>query len=501
MNIHRLFSRAALLLGVALLGNLPVMADTVVSADLPLAVRFCRSEMLRHPDYKTIDSNTALKWNYTHGLLCQAIFATYDCYQSDTLDCSDLYDYAKGYYEATITAKGVIYKYSKSNYSLDHVNPGKNLFRLYTETGDERYKIAMETLRDQLQDQPRTSEGGFWHKNSYPYQMWLDGIYMGEPYYARYAKEFESDPSESYADVIRQFLLIAKHTKDDHSGLYRHGWDEKCQQVWADPTTGQSSHVWGRALGWYTMALVDVLEILPEETPDRDSLLIVLQGIFDILPQYQDPVTGAWYQVTDYPDSTDNYTEMSCTPMFAYSIVKGIRLGYLDPSLMEVARKAYEGILDNYLTVEADGKITLEKICSVAGLSDDRDGSYDYYVHQTTTVSNDPKGVGPFILLCVELEKVAEATAHVSAPAATKSALRLLPQGNGTLLTYSLQDPSDVQFTCTALSGKTVYQAAWPTESAGEHRHTIDTAGWPAGLYIAQLKSKSETMTVKYIKK
>ncbi len=391
-----------------LFNTIGVTADSYskIPSDLPLALRFCRSEMLRHPDYKTIDRNTSLKWNYTHGLLCQSILDAYDYYHNDTLDCSDLQEYVNGYYRATITEDGTIYKYKKSNYNIDHINAGKCLFRLYTRTDDNRFMTAMNTLRDQLKDHPRTSEGGYWHKNNYPWQMWLDGLYMGTPFYAEYAKTFEEDPSASYADVIKQFTLVAKYTRDNHSGLYRHGWDEKKQQSWADPVTGQSQHVWGRALGWYTMALVDVLEIIPENVTGRDSLISILQGICEILPKYQNKETGAWYQVVDYPDSTGNYQEMSCTPMFARSIAKGVRLGYLDASLLDVAKKAYRGIIDNYLTIDNEGFVSLKKICSVAGLSNDRDGSYNYYVNQTSTVDNDPKGVGPFIMLCIEMDRI-----------------------------------------------------------------------------------------------
>ena len=391
---------------IMLLPLLPTKAGNVVDENLPLAVRFCQSQMLSHPDYKTIDFNTKLKWNYTHGLLMQAIFATYDFYHSDTLDCSALYHYAKGYYDATIDDNGNIYNYKKSDYSLDRVNAGKNLFRLYAETQDERYMTAMKTLRDQLKDHPRTSDGGFWHKKNYPYQMWLDGLYMGAPYYAQYAREFETNPAVSYADVVKQFLLVASHTYDERSGLYIHGWDEKRTQNWADPVTGKSRHVWGRALGWYTRALVDVLEILPDTVTGRNSMQSILKGIFDVLPDYQDKESGCWFQVTDYPDSTDNYLEMSSTAMFDYSIVKGVRLGYLDTSLLPIARKAYDGMVKEYIEVESDGKITLKNICAVAGLSSDRDGSYDYYVNKTDVRSNDPKGVGPFILLCIEWEKL-----------------------------------------------------------------------------------------------
>lgn len=498
----QLCKSGAVIATVLLLFHTTLRADNVVvDPDLPLAVRFARSEMLRHPDYKTIDGNNGLKWNYTHGLLCQAIFATYDYYHSDTLDCNDLYTYAKGYYEACINSQGTIYKYKKGNYSIDHVNPGKNLFRLYEETGDERYLAAMRTLRDQLADQPRTSDGGFWHKQNYPYQMWLDGLYMGTPYYARYARDMESDPAASYADVIKQFKLVASHTLDSHSGLYRHGWDEKRVQIWADKTTGQSQHVWGRALGWYTMALVDVLEILPEETPDRESLLTILQGIFDKLPAYQDAETGAWYQVVDYPDSTDNYQEISCTAMFAYSIAKGIRLGYLDKSLMPIARKAYEGLLANYLDIESDGKITLRQICSVAGLSNDRDGSYDYYVNQTKTISNDPKGVGPFILLCIEMERAAKLPAATQIPAVANLPAHITADGDIATLHYTLDRASDVEITLATTDGRVCRQITRKGIPAGAQCEKLDTRHLPAALYLVRLHTCTETKTLKYHKK
>ena len=473
-----------------------------IDTNLPMAVRMSRSEMLRHPDYKTIDGNTKLKWNYTHGLLCQAIFAAYDYYHGDTLDCSDLYTYAKGYYEATINSQGTIYNYKERNYSLDHVNPGKNLFRLYEETGDARYLTAMKTLRKQLKNQPRTSDDGFWHKQNYPYQMWLDGLYMGTPYYARYARDFEDDPAASYADVIKQFNLVAQHTLDDHSGLYRHGWDEKRAQIWADKTTGQSQHVWGRALGWYTMALVDVLEILPDDTPDRESLLTILQGIFDRLPAYQDPETGAWYQVVDYPDSTDNYQEISCTAMFAYSIAKGVRLGYLDDTLLPVAERAYQGICEHYLSFDAEGKTLLHQICSVAGLSSDRDGSYDYYVNQTKTIDNDPKGVGPFILLCIEMDRIEneeQPSAVNNTPAQTLSA-RLLPGRGEAEVHYLLPRQSDVEMTLIDPAGRRHDNIVLKNQPAGAHSQKLATHALPAGLYLLQIKADHEIITIKYTK-
>ena len=507
MKRHTLFSpyapiiiaMAAMIMGFASSAR---AENRPIDTNLPMAVRMSRSEMLRHPDYKTIDGNTKLKWNYTNGLLCQAIFAAYDYYHGDTLDCSDLYTYAKGYYEATINSQGTIYNYKESNYSLDHVNPGKNLFRLYEETGDARYLTAMKTLRKQLKNQPRTSDDGFWHKQNYPYQMWLDGLYMGTPYYARYARDFEDNPAASYADVIKQFNLVAQHTLDDHSGLYRHGWDEKRAQIWADKTTGQSQHVWGRALGWYTMALVDVLEILPDDTPDRESLLTILQGIFDRLPAYQDPETGAWYQVVDYPDSTDNYQEISCTAMFAYSIAKGVRLGYLDEALLPVAERAYQGICEHYLSFDAEGKTLLHQICSVAGLSSDRDGSYDYYVNQTKTIDNDPKGVGPFILLCIEMERIEneeQPSAVNNTPAQTLSA-QLLPGRGEAEVHYLLPRQSDVEMTLIDPAGRRHDNIVLKNQPAGAHSQKLATHALPAGLYLLQIKADHEIITIKYTK-
>ena len=241
--------------------------------------------------------------------------------------------------DTIINEKGIIYGYKKSNYNLDHVNPGKILFRLYEREQDPRYKIAMDTLRSQLASQPRTSEGGFWHKRVYPFQMWLDGIYMGEPYYAQYTATFDADNEAAYADIVNQFLLVAKRTYDKETGLYRHAWDEIKALPWSDKS-GRSAHVWGRALGWYMMAIVDALDYLPQDQPGRDKIITILQGIVKNLAKYQDPQTGAWCQVIDQTGREGNYLEMSCTPMYAYAIAKGVRKGYLDPSTLEMAKKA-----------------------------------------------------------------------------------------------------------------------------------------------------------------
>ena len=261
----------------------------------------------------------------------------------------------------------------------------------------------MDTLRAQLASQPRTSEGGFWHKKVYPFQMWLDGLYMGEPYYAEYTATFDADNTQAYADIVNQFLLVAKRTYDKETGLYRHAWDEIKALPWSDKS-GRAPHVWGRALGWYMMAIVDVLDYLPESQPGRDKMITILQNIVKNLAKYQDPKTGAWCQVIDQTGREGNYLEMSCTPMYAYAIAKGVRKGYLDPSALEMAKKAYQGILDNFIKVDEKGLVSLTNVCGVAGLGGKpyRDGSFDYYVNEIVR-DNDHKGVAPFIMLCLEM--------------------------------------------------------------------------------------------------
>lgn len=342
-----------------------------VDPNLPMSVRMCQSEIIRNPEGWMLDFSTKLKWNYCHGLECQAFLDVYDRYGGEYL-----YKYVKQFADTVIDEKGLIYGYKKTNYNLDHVNSGKILFRLYGREKDPRYKIAMDTLRAQLASQPRTSDGGFWHKKIYPYQMWLDGIYMGSPFYAEYAATFNKP--EDFADIVNQFLIIAKHTYDKKTGLYRHAWDEIKALPWSDLKTGQAPHVWGRALGWYMMAIVDALDFIPENQPGRDKMIGILNDLVKLLPEYQDSVTGAWYQVVDMPEREGNYLEMSCTPMYAYAIAKGVRKGYLPAESLEIARRAYEGIPKNFIVTDDRGIVSLTRVCGVAGLGGRkpyRDGS------------------------------------------------------------------------------------------------------------------------------
>ncbi len=362
------------------------------------SVRIAESEMIRNPSLWMADFVKEKKWNYTQGLMGLAFLRLYEASGEERY-----YDYAKGYADSLIDDDGVIWKYRKENYNLDHINPGKMIFLLYDRTKDPRYEKVIHTLREQLESQPRTAEGGFWHKKVYPDQMWLDGLYMSAPFYAEYAMRYKQP--EDFADVVNQFLIVARNTWDPATGLYRHAYDASRRMAWADSVNGQAPHAWGRAMGWFSMAIVDVLDFLPADQPGRDQLIDILQDMVVKLSEIQDPATGGWYQVLDRPGDKGNYIETSCTAMFTYSIFKGVRMDYLDDRYLATAEKAYQGLLDNFIVTAPEGVVSMKNICGVAGLGGDpyRDGSYEYYISEIIR-NNDPKGVGPFIMASLERE-------------------------------------------------------------------------------------------------
>lgn len=259
-------------------------------------------------------------------------------------------------------------------------------------------------MRRQLKTHPKTSEGAFWHKKKYDSQLWLDGVYMGMPFLARYSVMFEK--GASLDEVVKEFELTRKYLRDAKTGLYYHAWDEKKQQDWADPQTGLSPHFWGRGMGWLAMAVVDVLEIIPEENTElRTPLLAMANEMARDLKRYQDPETGTWWQIMDKPGATGNYRESSASAMFSYFYSKAINNGYLSADYADTARKAYEGLIREFVTVNADGSISMTNQCYVAGLGFGRDGSYQYYMSEPV-YQNDPKGTGPFILAGIEAYKL-----------------------------------------------------------------------------------------------
>jgi unsaturated rhamnogalacturonyl hydrolase len=347
----------------------------------------------------------AEKWAYEWGLALKSIEQVWRKTHDDRY-----LDYVRRNVAEFVGPDGDIRTYRLEEYNLDRINPGKLLFPLYSETGDERYMRAAYLLRQQLRTHPRTSEGGFWHKQAYPHQMWLDGIYMAAPFYAEFARTF--DEPEGFDDVAHQIVLIAEHTRDPVTGLLYHGWDESRSQRWADPETGCSPNFWGRAVGWYAMGIVDVLDHLPANHPRRAQIIRIFQDVIAAVAAVQDPPTGLWYQVLDQGDRAGNYLEASASCMFVYAMVKGVRKDYIDREYLDVARRGYAGILEHFVQVDDQGMVNLDQICSVAGLGRQagelekpyRDGSFEYYIGEKI-MANDPKGVGPFILASVQVER------------------------------------------------------------------------------------------------
>lgn len=368
------------------------------SAIEPNSVRMVKSEMMRNPDARTIDFNTNWKWNYTQGLLLQSMMQAAEKYP--TIEAS-VDQYVKQYLDSVIFADGTIRGYKKENYTLDHINSGKMLIMAYEKYQDPRYKKALDMLYSQLQSHPRVAEGGFWHKLAYPHQMWLDGIYMEAPFYCEYAQRYLSGEAQqkAYNDVVNQIMVVSRHTYDPQCGLYRHAWDEAKEQAWCNPENGQSAHVWGRALGWYCMAMVDVLGFLPENHPGRDSICSILRPLCEKIRSLRDKDYGAWYQVMDQGQRQGNYLETSCTVMFAYTFIKGAQNGWLSEDFLETGKQTYDDLNSFFIREDGNDCISITRVCAVAGLGGKnyRMGNYEYYIHEPVR-DNDPKAVGPYIM-------------------------------------------------------------------------------------------------------
>src|SRR6185437_3780683 len=312
------------------------------------------------------------------------------------------FDYMQKSMDHFIQDDGTIRTYKTEDYNLDNVLCGRILLSLYKVTEKEKYYKAALTLRDQLRQQPRTSDGGFWHKQIYPNQMWLDGLYMAEPFYAEWAATFKED--SDFNDIARQFILMEKHARDPKTGLLYHGYDDSKKEAWANKTTGLSPNFWARAMGWYGMALVDALPYFPNDNPKRKEIIEILKRFAVAVSKVQDQKTGLWWDVLNFPDRKGNYPEASASFMFVYTLLKGVRLGYLPSSYLPIAKKGYAGIIKKFITND-NGQTNLEGTVSVSGLGGHpyRDGSYEYYVKEKVVI-NDAKGVGAFLLASNEME-------------------------------------------------------------------------------------------------
>ena len=365
--------------------------------------RMAETIMKTYPDSIVVKApeeskNRPTRWNYEYGVL----FESFEQLWKETGDRT-YYDYIKKIMDHFIEADGNIRTYDLLEYNIDHITPGRAVMVLYNETKEEKYKKAVDRLHEQLIWHPRTQEGGYWHKLRYPYQMWLDGLYMGETFAAEYSMVFKD--TKKFDDIANQFIWMESHVRDSKTGLLYHAWDESKQQKWADPVTGRAPGFWGRGMGWYGMALVDVLDYFPKDHPKRKDLIAILQRFATAIKNYQEPASGVWYQVLDKGTLPGNYLEASASSMFTYTLAKGTRLGYLDKSFGSVAKKAFEGILKNFIETDAQGLIHLTKVVSVGGLGGNpyRDGSFEYYISEPLR-TDDLKGVGPFIQASIEME-------------------------------------------------------------------------------------------------
>ena len=372
--------------------------DQTISKKLKWSERMALSIMMQHKESYMIDDATTPKWDYVHGLVLTSFDELNKKHPNQKYSA-----YSKTYVDKLVQEDGTIDTYKLDTYNIDMVVAGRLLFDLYTTTKEAKYLKALQTLRKQIEEQPRTASGGFWHKKIYPNQMWLDGLYMGEPFYAQYAVTFED--GKNLDDIAKQFELIQKNVRDSKTGLFYHGWDESKQMPWANKTTGTSPNFWSRSLGWYAMALVDVLDYFPKDHPKQKELVSYLNQLANTLVKFQDK-SGLWYQVTDKGAVGGNYLEASGTAMFTYAFAKGVNKGYLPKKFKTAAKKAFSGMTKHLIKVGQNGEVTITQACAVAGLGGNpyRDGSFEYYVNERKK-DNDPKATGPFILAALELNK------------------------------------------------------------------------------------------------
>ncbi len=367
----------------------------------PYSQQLAQTAMRTWPDSFSVKPGGPARWSYDQGVILKGIEGIWKLYGD-----ASYFNYIQHSMDYYVRDDGSIRDYKRDEFNIDHTNNGKLVMLLYNITGKEKYKKAIDHIRTQFNDHPRTKEGGFWHKKIYPWQVWLDGLYMGQPFYAEYAKWARQDTV--FDDIARQFINIERHTRDAKTGLLYHGWDESKEQKWANKETGCSPNFWGRAMGWYGMAMVDVLDHFPTDHPGRDSIIGILNRFAKAITAVQDVKSGLWYDILDMPNREKNYKEASASCMFVYTLAKAVRKGYIPATYQLTAKKAYNGIIKEFIEVDANGQTNLKGTVSVSGLGGKpyRDGSFEYYMSEPVVV-NDPKGMGAFILCSVEMEMAA----------------------------------------------------------------------------------------------
>lgn len=384
------------------------------------------SEMQRTPKSFMLDFAKKPRWSYVMGIELEAMLDTYLIYGGEKI-----MDYCQEYTDTMITSNGEIRNYNLLDYNLDNIRTGHFVSRMYQLRPEKKNLKAMKTMMKQLDSQPRTvADKVFWHKAIYAYQVWLDGIFMGLPYRSLTASMLYSKKKANkiYDDAVNQISITYDRTFDPKTGLNRHAYDENRNMFWADKQTGLSQHCWGRAQGWYSMALIELLDVMPENYARRSELITLLQKDLDAIIKWQDAETGLWYQVMDEPGKEGNYLESTCSSMFAYVLMKAHRKGYLGEKYRDAGMKAYNGIIKHFIKVHPDNTISLTQCCEVAGLGPGispqveaalikinpknkakenlrRDGSYEYYLSEPIR-DNDAKGIGPFIWASLEMERI-----------------------------------------------------------------------------------------------
>ena len=335
-------------------------------------------------------------WNYVDGCMMTALLS-----MARITGESRYFNFVDSFIDSFVLEDGSIRGYKLDAHTLDDINEGRVLFELYEKTGKEKYKKAAGFLKQQLEKQPRTWEGSFWHKQIYPNQVWLDGIYMAQPFAALYEKYFGAG---DYSDIVRQVETVRTRMRDEKTGLYFHGYDASKTAFWCDPNTGLSRNFWLRAIGWFSVALVDLTEILPNGSEREKIAAVFAQLMADIAP-FAAPDTSMYYQVVDQGGREGNYQESSGSSMIAYAMLKGARLGVLDKSFAGLGKKTFEGIVSSCLKI-TDSQLSLNNICLVAGLGPEdnprRDGTFEYYISEPV-VKNDAKGVAPFLMCYTEI--------------------------------------------------------------------------------------------------
>ena len=339
-------------------------------------------------------------WNYIDGCMITALLSA-----AEITDDKKYSDFAEKFINYYISDDGSIRGYTIDNFNLDDINEGRVLFDLYSATGKEKYKNAILLLREQLEKQPRTITGSFWHKKIYPHQVWLDGIYMAQVFYVRFQQTFGGG---SITDTMHQIRNVRQYMFDEEKKLLYHGLDCSKSVFWADKKTGLSSSFWLRAIGWFTVALADIIGYL-DDGADRDEICGIFREVIAGIEQYADPETGMYWQVVDQGGREGNYLETSGSSMIAYAMMKGARLGVLDKKYAQQGRKTFDGICEKYLKFDDNGELNLGGICLMAGLGPDgdrrRDGSFEYYISEPV-VENDAKGVAPFVLCYTEVKRM-----------------------------------------------------------------------------------------------